>query len=109
MLTSELPFTNAWVRGGGGGSCFKNVHVGCSMVKLLQLQGESRARPVRNDLIIFTDPREGSQHMLLRATGDDTNIDQEAEGTGAKGVLRPCPSLRFLQKNKARQGKQFMI
>lgn len=47
--------------------------------------------------------------MWLRATGDDTSIGREAEGTGAKGALGPCPLLGFPQKSKARQGKQFMI
>ena len=79
------------------------------MVKSLQPQEESRARPVRKEFIIFMGPREGSEHMLLRATGDDTSTGQEAEGTRAKGVIRPCPLLGFPQKNKARQSKEFMI
>lgn len=61
------------------------------MVKLVQPLDKSRTRPARKKFIIFMGPREGGEHMLLRATGYDTSIGQEAEGTGAKGVFRPCP------------------
>lgn len=87
-LLSCQNFTNAWVRERG---CFKNVHVGHGMVKLVQPLDKSRARPARKEFIIVMGPREGNEHMLLRATGYDTSIGQGEEGTGAKGVFRPCP------------------
>ena len=79
------------------------------MVKLLQPQEESRARPVRKEFIIFPGPREGRQYMLLRTTGDDTSIGQEAEGYEQRECLGHVLQWGFHRKSNARQGKQFMI
>lgn len=44
-------------------------------------------KPARKKLIILTGPREGSQCMLLRATGDGASIGQEAGGAQAMAFI----------------------
>ena len=55
--------------------------------------GPNENKPTRKKLIIVPGPREGSQCMLLRATGDGTSIGQEAAGKEQE-ELSPWPVLR---------------
>lgn len=55
--------------------------------------GQNENKPTRKKLIIVMGPREGSQCMLLRATGNGTSIGQEAAGKEQE-ELSPWPVLR---------------